>query len=759
MEMATSSTIVGAIYKVVKDLGTASIARVTEAIAVRGIKIARYAIPWTRLIYIRDLGESIAEMPFIYVDLPLDVMTSFADVDLATQTKDVLQTGEWNDSPGMGAFEVIKGHRKFLLVGQAGIGKTTLFRYAILNLLDRKKRNLILLPGEPKVLPVYIPLKALDVTKKFPILNYIRVSHPYFYGRRGLRRLIRLAKKKRLMLFLDGYDEVPTAAGLPHIKEELNFLFSQSIPATERLLTYDEYMPFYRAFIGNRVGISSRKEFLIGNPIAVPNNASVLISMGLWESRATLVGHIFDRYRNSVGRFYKEKLSEELFMKQLSVPTDGILERLSHNPLFLTVMCYVYVSGVRDRRSTDDLFRLNEFDLIDKCIDLLLSDLDGEKVRGLQEIERRKFSERRSAYLDEKRKYLGELAAAAIFDGQGVFSYEYLIEHAREFFLTHPGSKNEEIRKGLLEGSSTNNVVLQIIFSGILVLQPGNKRMFDFPHRRFREALAVKHLDNEAGQAKVISRLSDPLLHEFILIYAVETHRVRPIAGALVREIEGGKNPYKSAELLLQFLRKETDADWQSEIVWDLILSLSRDNRGKALPVGLLRYLRPHFAHQKNLDELSRQAGAESDRSLAALVSMPLKHLSRPFALSELEDAFTAFKEPVGMAGALLGNTSFNAEGLDKLLKRFWPERNLAKVDPYGARELVGVIDSQISGSRRLTAKQTIDKYFELGRVKNTDQKKGGELEVELKNIAVSESGAPLTEDSVSHHNSVFYWI
>lgn len=754
------TTLAGGAWTVIKGTVTSLASKALTFIALASVKLFQKSFPYTRSIYVRELRAALSSMPFIYVDLPLDVQSAFADVELTSQARESLETGEWSTTRGRGAFATLRDNRKFLLLGEAGIGKTTLFRYGILTLLSKDRRRLMLYPGERPLIPIYVPLKALDVTRRFPIISYIQNSHAYFAGRFGLRRLIGLARKTRLMLFLDGYDEVSTAAGLPHIKEELNLLFSQSIPNTERLLMYQAYLPFYRAFIGNRIGMSCRREFFLANPITLPSGVALLTSLGLWDSRIELVRHIFDRYRRNESEYYKERLSEEDFMKELTVTADGSLERLSHNPLFLTVMCYIFVNDIREQRGSSEIWRRGELELIDRCADLLLVDLDKFKARGLPESERKSIVGRRGAFAPEKKAFLGKLAAHAIFEDQGVFTYEYLIEQAKQFFSLSSNQDSLYILRGLSSDDATANIVLQIVFSGVLVLVPGSKsRLFDFPHRRFREVLAADYLNSKAGMYQVCTNITKPYLFDFVVVYARRISNATPLIETLMIALSSEANRPRLGQLFLHLLSLVEDKDQKSEFVWLLILQISISSLGKTLPSGLLRLLQPNVEYQKKLQGLLDQAERDKDSSLLALASGPYQYLSRTFTSQEIESSLGLFREPVGMAAALLGESSFDGGRFEEALSRFWPHRKLSEIDSKGAAELMKLISTQKSPSRRMAIRSVLSTFFHPNNTKGRGAMDITDIEVELQALTRSEPTQLAREDAKSSPVADFSWI
>ena len=365
--------------------------------------------------YKKTLMTSISTMPFIYRDLPLDLLGTFVDIELAQDGT----SGRYS----LRSLQRLQDVRKFILVGEAGIGKSTFFSYIAAVLLQSKGHAVFLLPGEPKLLPLFIPLKAVKATDDFPLVRYLQRSHPLFAGNRGLSRLAKLAGRKRLMMLIDGYDEAPTVGGMQRIHSEIRLLYNHNVEAVRRALRTSSpgIQKFYHNFVGSRIALSSRPEFLTLNPIRVSSDVRNIFARGIWENRQKLVEHIFNRYRVR-DNYFLEKLHDELFMQRLSISGRGGLQDLSRNPLYLTIMCFVYVDVIRNERDPLQSWRNGEYELIGICIDLLIKDIDEFKARALSNESRQALMNRRSGFLQGKRDFLEWFAAQSYFDDVRVFN-------------------------------------------------------------------------------------------------------------------------------------------------------------------------------------------------------------------------------------------------------------------------------------------------------------------------------------------------
>ena len=123
-------------------------------------------MPFSQARHLRDLSLRVRDMPFIYKDLGGSVEHDFVELDL--------QPGE-HPSPTSTTLsdpriaEPLRTRRRALILGPAGIGKTTLLRHTILHLIEAKGRSDRFLAREYLV-PFYVPLKALDNTEPRPLV-------------------------------------------------------------------------------------------------------------------------------------------------------------------------------------------------------------------------------------------------------------------------------------------------------------------------------------------------------------------------------------------------------------------------------------------------------------------------------------------------------------------------------------------------------------------------------------------------------------
>jgi hypothetical protein len=524
----------------------------------------------------RELRQNINSMPFIYAGLELDVLQDFVEFDVSsTNVLDPFrQTAKQFDGRSMRAR--LEATRRAVLFGAGGYGKTTFFRHTILAVIDGAPSAAFKGRGRP--VPIYVPIKAIDPTSRFPILNYVRTRCSYFGGRLGLLRLIRLAERGKLALFVDGYDEMPYTGGQDFVKAELSALFSAPFEHLPFQDIDDETKKFYEAIRRNRIYLSSRQDFFVTRPLKLSGDVPHWLIAGIGERRITLVQRIFERYKKTERSWAADGLNAELFMQELSAARNDVLSELSRSPLFLTVMCYVYASAIRGGEEGGKVFASRVSDLVISCVQLLLRDIDKEKTRGMPDSERRALMNRRSSYPDQKFNFLRFVAATSYKEKRSVFGQGWLESKATEFFSSikepDPGAT---IAQGVGCGDPAADPLLQLRYCGILILvdRRGGEEQFDFPHRRFRETLAVQSMDNEEGVRFVAERIQDQEFSELALVFIEQSKRYRHVIELMANAARKEPQREERSRFLAQGLKRVPDRSYASQVTYELLRDLS----------------------------------------------------------------------------------------------------------------------------------------------------------------------------------------
>jgi hypothetical protein len=495
--------------------------------------------------YRQSLHSQLTAMPFIYADLQGEVLNDFVEIDIQVLSR----TGGVSTVP-LRDRDKLRRSRRIIFLGDAGIGKTTYQRFAILSILRSRGKSEFAYSGESTI-PVYVPLKLVDTSEPSPVLRFLLNSHQLFSRPNGLHRLYKYALSRRLFLFLDGYDEVSADVAMFHLERELNTLFgtdrnwSRDTEAVSRnryllpglrtwirrqtvveQLTEDDIQRLLRALRSCRIWLSSRREFFAYHGVAVDTSTATATQAvaifelkGIGANRRRLVKNIFDKYRRRES-MYELLLSEEYFVSELDRSPDPDLRALSFNPLFLTVMCYLYVNAVSKHKRHDvDWQKTGLQDLIFECIRLLIRDLDEAKARDLPPAHREGLLRRRNEYPEEKEAFLMYFAAELLFDGINAFTLPTLRGFVRSFFDTEEWPTKAEILNQLeAKISGRPDFALQLVYSGlfITVAPVSDALYYDFPHRRFREVLALRYVTTPSRYCRALLQADRVHFEEFL---------------------------------------------------------------------------------------------------------------------------------------------------------------------------------------------------------------------------------------------------
>ncbi len=560
------------------------IAEVVTAIAIKTLEkgvewLHKNGLPIPTSFYVRALAAGFRDMPFIYKDLPLDVLQDFVETDLAPAKTRGLGSEVQRAYRTKEIFRPLRDYRHIVLSGDAGMGKTTLFRLAVQSIAkNRDAKSHVAL--ENNLVPFFVPLKAIDNNSTSPILRYLFTNVSYLKGPRGPSRLLSLARRGRVMLLFDAYDEMPYVGGTRYIQDELAFLLDPSADDPRSQFTNREFREIYLALRTCRMWISSRREFLKAFPLASTSKAKEIVNLGFTHQRIQLVKKIFDRYRERGGAFFADRLDEEDFMQQLSIRSNSVVEQLSRTPLFLTVLCYTYAAYVREERDTGEMWRLGQYELIEICLGLLLVDIDEMKTRGYSALKRKTLLNRRAAFTEEKLQLLRYLAAKTYLDRPTVIYRGWLVEEAKMYFSQSIGPNAATILRGLDNDDPTTNIVDQLILSDVFLRFADTEKgaAYEFPHARFREALATDYFSEPENIGSFFARQSESQFAELTSVFVDRFGARSTTLEALKSKICGEASSIHDAPLLQRCLEQLKSAREVKDHVLGLVLTLARDD-------------------------------------------------------------------------------------------------------------------------------------------------------------------------------------
>jgi len=545
--------------------------------------------------YKKNLIDIANVMPFLYKDLKVEVLNDFANIEverITIDTKNFEEKSFFNNSLN----SMLKDAKRVIFLGNAGIGKTTFQRHSILKILTNKKEVDFLYPQE-NPLPFYIPLKAVDDSRRFPILNYILNNQTLFSETRSksLKQLLKIVKNQGIFLFIDGYDEIQFLGGNTNfVKNELNLIFtSKHFTPITQIPKKPTEKDFYESIPSCRVWLSSRKEFYKLYPLQLERrvetrglNVVAVAIRGIYENRYQLILNIFKKYPD-----HKHLLSAKFFLKEIDNADDKGMIDLSYNPLFLTIMSYVYVRKVIDKKDYKVKSAKNYYDLITECIDLLLIDLDKHKAIGLNEPDKEAELNIRNAYVLEKKEFLPYFATELFFDSKPVFDIHYLNKKVVRFFELNPNfDKSVEIIKRLLNDPYNKiNFSYQLILQGLFVLidKQNHIDLYDFPHKRFREVLAIQYFEKFGYDLLIENADKENLSELWVAIFQISKQREN-LFYALLKYSKISTKPDYVSKLLINCLKQVSPNFPSSRILEKFITHCIESNSSFNLSSDLL---------------------------------------------------------------------------------------------------------------------------------------------------------------------------
>lgn len=463
--------------------------------------------------YFKRLKVLLKDMPFIYKDFDLEVINDFQHIEAIKLKSTIIKTLDFEEpvkNNERNEFtDWFKVEKKVLTFGDAGVGKSTLMRFLVLSILQRKKIRY--LNYDKDTIPVFIQLKAILGNQKSPLINYLLEEVEMYKGKSGLKTLEKHLIQRRLIFILDGYDEISFVGGDNYLQHELGVFFSTQLSSEKigsRIIDMKFY-DLYKLISDSKVILTTREEFYRLNPLedfqtltfgsfntVIPSFKAMRL-LGLGNLRFNFVKVIFDKQKLK-GAIYKEALDPELFIAEIDTLEDEEMTRFSKIPLFLTIMIYIYVCQVRDGLSTKYIWETTTEKLIQECVITLLKDIDEYKVKELSEAKKKAFSKRRNDFYEEKIRFLEFFAYSLLNEQKAVFDFDYLKTKVFSFFSE--GSQFETADKIILghnrKEAANPNFSEQLLYSGVFtnVCLIGGKLNFDFPHRRFKEILAANYL-------------------------------------------------------------------------------------------------------------------------------------------------------------------------------------------------------------------------------------------------------------------------
>lgn len=488
--------------------------------------------------------------------------------------------------------------RAIQLTGEPGSGKSVALRHLASQLAARAKVS----KNKHVLVPLYVNLREITVPADVAISSDMIRDFVLDNIRRGdsdttayVRENWADYRERGVWFFLfDSFDEIPA---ILHAEK--------GSPVTRE---YSEAIRMFLEGMGACRGILASREFK--GPEALPWKKFRILRLSL-EKQHELVGNAF-----------LSQTQERTVLRHIATNQSVV----ANTPLFLTLLCrYVKDSSVAPK---------NDYELLSLQIDRLAR-RDPHYLKRVYE-------------LTPEELLRGAQRMARLFAEEASLGLAPTIDQVESVL-----SQNE-IPGGNIQRFVAAMVDSKIARADVANAAPGDRR-FAFSHRRYQEALFVRHLVQERGYISGINLLTDPRWRE----YAVTLLETQPVE-ALNEMFEAAEGVLKEAVLS----QRRTDAvgplasycgyfDWNEEA--SQMLSLLQE--GLARRVGLIpselsnqveKFLKVRWDQGDSFDRV---------RVMQVASLLPQKilesYLEETFSNGSEKAQYEAFKQAASLVGSV----------------------------------------------------------------------------------------------------------
>ena len=396
-----------------------------------------------------------------------------------------------------------ESYPRLMVLGEPGAGKTTFLQYLAVE-CDKGK-------FKADHVPIFLELKKFATYGRdvgnFDLLNYICQILPNEITQQDIKILI---EQGRALILLDGLDEV-SEQDARTLKERISY--------------------FSDKYFKNRFVISCRSE---ANKYRFTNFTDIKIA----DFDIAQIKLFSEKWFLAITEAESGKILASAFMKKLEA--NQRMLALSVTPLLLNLLCLFFYVNYEYQQD----FPANKAKLYERCVEILLRELDEKKGIYLDE-----FYHKLSVH--NRNNLLSQVAVQTFKDNKYFFKISKLQELIAEYICKLPGMKAE--REDLLEESRT---ILQSIEVRNGLLRRGSEEFYSFSHLTFHEYFTAKNFVNS----------SDPDALKNLAGYITE-RRWREVFYMATGIME-------PADELLRLIKKQVDA---------LVVSCEKVSRAKLL--------------------------------------------------------------------------------------------------------------------------------------------------------------------------------
>ncbi|GET35297.1 NACHT domain-containing protein [Microseira wollei] len=400
---------------------------------------------------------------------------------------------------GMRAVET---YSKLRVLGKPGSGKTTFLQHLAIECNQGK--------FAANRVPIFITLRDFaDESReadRSSLLNYIRAEF-LTSGITDPSVIETLLREGRILLLLDGLDEVRGSDSNPIVKEIRRF--SENYEKNLFIVTC-------------RTAAKTLKlRGFTDVEIATFTQEQIVAFAQKWFATLTKTNA------------QDEKEPAVKFIEKLDLPENFQFRRLAITPLFLHLACWVF------RRQ--EKFPTKKSEFYKQCLDLLLVKWD--ETRGIQRDE-----VYRGFLLPQKLKLLSQIAALSFEQGQYFFEQRAIEEHISDYIRDLPNAPTEPEELQL-----DSEVVLKAIELQHGLLTERVRGIFSFSYLAFQEYFTARKIVAshnlqalEKPLERLVSHITEPRWREIFLLTAAMLRSADSLVQLMKQHIDGlvAQDPY-----------------------------------------------------------------------------------------------------------------------------------------------------------------------------------------------------------------------
>jgi predicted NACHT family NTPase len=395
---------------------------------------------------------------------------------------------------GVPGVEAVTAHRKLIVLGKPGVGKTTFLKHLAIQCSKGQ--------FSPDHVPVFITLREFAaesrLNSEMTLMSYIQQSFVYSGVTQSLA-LETLLQSGRVLLLLDGLDE---------------------IPSQDNSLMLREIRKFTDLYHRNMFVLSCRtasKKFRLGGftdvEIADFTQEQITIFSKKWFVALT---------EGSV-EFAEGQANQ--FIQKLDLPENWQFRQLVATPLFLHLACWVFQGQGQ--------FPIKRADFYRRGLDLLLGTWDESK--GVE-----RESPYRDFLLPQKLKMLSQLAAVTFENAEFFFEQE-TIEHYICLYLQDLETQPQDPE----ELQVKSQAILRSVEAQHGLLIERARGIYSFSTLVFLEYLTARKIvanHNLRGLERplgdLVSHIGDPHWREIIMLTASMLHSADSLVLLMKQQID-----------------------------------------------------------------------------------------------------------------------------------------------------------------------------------------------------------------------------